>query len=123
MKLKVLIDMNLSPQWVEFLREHAIVAAHWSTIGDHNAKDETIMQWAKEHKYIVFSNDLDFGTLLAITRANLPSVIQMRTQNVLPEYWGKEIVSTIKQYSSQLEKGSLIVLDDTKSRVRILPLN
>jgi predicted nuclease of predicted toxin-antitoxin system len=123
MKFKILIDMNLSPRWVEFLEKHTLVAAHWSTIGDHKAKDETIMRWAKEHQYIVFTNDLDFGTLLALTRAGFPSVIQMRTQNVLPEYWGKEIVSTINEYASQLEKGALIVLDDTKSRVRILPLN
>jgi len=123
MKLKVLIDMNLSPQWVELFKKHTIVAVHWSIIGDHKAKDETIMRWAKDHKHIVFTNDLDFGTLLALTHAHLPSVIQMRTQNVLPEYWGKEIVSTIKKYASQLEKGVLIVLDDTTSRVRILPLN
>jgi len=121
--MKILIDMSLSPQWVEFLQKNSIVAAHWSTIGDHKAKDETIMRWAQDHKHIVFTNDLDFGTLLALTRAYLPSVIQMRTQNVLPEYWGKEIVWTIKEYASQLQKGALIVLDDTKSRVRILPLN
>ena len=123
MKFKILIDMSLSPQWVELFKEHAIVAVHWSTIGDHKAKDETIMRWAKDNKHIVFTNDLDFGTLLALTRTSGPSVIQMRTQNVLPEYWGKEILSTVKEYAPQLEKGALIVLDDNRSRVRILPLN
>ena len=36
------------------------------------------MKWAVTHGYIVFTNDLDFGTLLAITQANAPSVIQVQ---------------------------------------------
>ena len=32
--MKILIDMNLSPMWVQFLVSHGIEAVHWSTIGD-----------------------------------------------------------------------------------------
>ena len=122
MSIKILIDMSLSPQWVELFSKHGIDALHWSTIGDHGAKDHVIMQWAREKEWIVFTNDLDFGTLLALTRANSPSVIQMRTQNVLPDYLGKAVVIAVKQYDSELKKGALIVLDDRINRVRILPL-
>ena len=122
MSVKILIDMNLSPQWVEFFKKHDIDAVHWSTIGDPRAQDHVIMQWAKNEKRVVFTNDLDFGTLLALTNAGSPSVIQMRTQNVLPQYWGKTLVAAVKQFDSELSKGSLIILDDVMSRVRILPL-
>ncbi len=122
MSIKILVDINLSPQWVDFLNKHGIDAVHWSTIGDHKAKDYVIMQWAKDEGRVVFTHDLDFGTLLALTRADSPSVIQMRTQDVLPQYWGKTIVSTIEQYTSELIKGALIVLDDMTNRVRVLPL-
>lgn len=123
MNIKVLIDMNISPQWVEFFKENGIVAVHWSTVGDYRAKDRIIMEWAQKNGYIVFTHDLDFGTLLAVTHATSPSVVQMRTQNVLPEYLGKVVVSVIKQYHVELERGALIVLDDVINRVRILPLN
>ena len=122
MSVKILIDMNLSPQWVDLFRKHGIDAVHWSTMGDPRAKDQVIMQWAKDNGRIIFTHDLDFGTMLALTKADAPSVIQMRAQNVLPEYLGNTVIFAIKQYGLELEKGALIVLDDRMNRVRILPL-
>ncbi len=46
MSLKILVDMNLSPQWVDTLRKNGIEAIHWFTIGDPKAKDHVIMEWA-----------------------------------------------------------------------------
>ena len=123
MSIKVLIDMNLSPRWIDLFQKHGIEAVHWSKIGDHRAKDHVIMEWAKDKGYVVFTHDLDFGTLLALTQATAPSVIQMRTQNVLPEYLGKIVVSVIKQHESELKNGALIVMDEMINRVRILPLS
>ena len=122
MSVKLLIDMNLSPKWTELFKKHGIDAVHWSMLGEHGAKDPVIMQWARDNGRIVFTNDLDFGTLLALTQGNSPSVIQMRTQNVLSDHWGTAVVAAIKQYDAELAKGAMIVLDDTKNRIRILPL-
>ena len=123
MKIKILIDMNLSPQWIELFQKHGIEAVHWSKIGDHRAKDRVIMEWARDKQYVIFTNDLDFGTLLALTQATAPSVIQMRTQNVLPEHLGPIVISILKEYDSNLMTGALIVVDDRVNRVRILPLS
>jgi predicted nuclease of predicted toxin-antitoxin system len=46
--VKILIDMNLSPAWVEFLAGHSIESVHWSAIGDPGAKDPAIMDHARE---------------------------------------------------------------------------
>jgi predicted nuclease of predicted toxin-antitoxin system len=35
------------------------------------------MEWARANRYIVFTHDLDFGSLLAATGAETPSVIQI----------------------------------------------
>lgn len=32
--MKLIVDMNLSPRWVEFLAGAGIEAVHWSMIGD-----------------------------------------------------------------------------------------
>jgi predicted nuclease of predicted toxin-antitoxin system len=122
MSIKILIDMSLSPQWVAFLKQHEIDALHWSSVGDHGAKDNVIMQWARDNKHVIFTHDLDFGALLALTQASSPSVIQMRTQNVLPEYLGKLVASVIKKHAVDLGQGALIVLDESMNRLRILPL-
>ena len=81
--MKILIDMNLSPLWVDVFEEHGMQSAHWSTVGDPRASDKTIMTWARENGYIVFTQDLDFGAILATSDANAPSVIQVHVLKIL----------------------------------------
>lgn len=121
--MNILVDMNLSPLWVEVFTRHEITAVHWSTIGDPRASDSTLMNWARENDYIVFTHDLDFGTLLALTQTISPSVIQVRTQDVSPDYLERTVIGSLRQHESLLESGALIILDESRARVRILPLN
>jgi predicted nuclease of predicted toxin-antitoxin system len=41
--MKLLVDMNLSLDWVPVLQGHGHDAVHWSTVGDIRATDEAIM--------------------------------------------------------------------------------
>lgn len=50
--MKILIDMNLSPLWVDFLVKNGFVARHWSSIGAPNASDEVIFEWAVQNNYV-----------------------------------------------------------------------
>jgi predicted nuclease of predicted toxin-antitoxin system len=120
--MKILIDMNLSPDLTQVLETENIKAVHWSKVGKPNAPDEEIMKYARENDYAIFTHDLDFGTLLALTQAESPSVLQVRTQDVLPKSIGKTVVTILHKYRNQLEQGALIVFDEAKARVRILPL-
>ena len=119
--MKIVIDMNLSPDWVKVLEGAGWETVHWSTVGDMRATDDVIMSWARENGYTVFTHDLDFGVLLALTRAESPSVIQVRTQDIFPEVLGKRLVKVLQEHESVLEKGALLTVDEGKSRVRILP--
>jgi predicted nuclease of predicted toxin-antitoxin system len=120
--MKIIVDMNLSPEWVGFFATHGIEAAHWSKIGNPRARDSEIMGWAREHGYIVFTHDLDFATIVATTKAEGPSVLQMRTQDVLPSAAGEDILHVLKDHRDVLEHGSIVTLDKVTSRVRILPI-
>jgi predicted nuclease of predicted toxin-antitoxin system len=120
--MKILIDMNLSPDWVDVFIGNGFEAEHWSTVGDPRAGDSVLMDWARANGYIVFTHDLDFGTLLALTQAESPSVIQVRTQDVTPAHLSSMLLTALRNYESQLTSGALIILDEGKSRVRILPL-
>jgi predicted nuclease of predicted toxin-antitoxin system len=121
--MKVLIDMNLSPEWVsEFKLHHNIDAVHWSTVGAFDAPDSMLIDWAIKNDHIIFTHDLDFGTALALTKADRPSVIQVRTQNVTIPHLSKLIFPVIKQHAGILENGGLLTVDEDKQRVRILPL-
>jgi hypothetical protein len=71
--------------------EQGIDARHWSEVGDLRAPDAEIMQWARQHGCVVFTNDLDYSALLAATRASGPSVLQVRTQDVLEHRTAKRM--------------------------------
>ena len=121
MSLPILIDMNLSIEWVELLTSAGWPAAHWSQIGDPRADDTVLMEWARTNGYVVFTNDLDFGTALALTHLSAPSIIQVRGPNVLPEQLGSTVVEALRRYQLELQSGALIVLTAGQTRVRILP--
>jgi predicted nuclease of predicted toxin-antitoxin system len=120
--MKILVDMNLSPDWVPALTNHGITSVHWSTVGNPRAEDAVIMDWARENGYVVFTHDLDSGAALALTQAGGPSVIQVRTQDVTPAHLEPQLITVLEKYGPELEAGCLIVLDEGRSRVRILPL-
>jgi len=80
------------------------------------------MEWARKNGHVVFTHDLDFGTLLAFTEAAAPSVVQVRTQDVMPASLEAMIARLLRVYEQALAAGALIVVDEARSRVRILPL-
>jgi predicted nuclease of predicted toxin-antitoxin system len=120
--MRLLVDMNLSPDWVAVLKSAGWEATHWSTVGNPRAEDAEVMAWARAQKHVVFTHDLDFGTLLALTHAGSPRVIQVRTQDVTPAGIGELVFGALRQFEGILEKGALIVLDEARSRARVLPL-
>ena len=122
MSLRILVDMNLSPEWIPWFTQAGWSAVHWSTVGDPAASDASIMDWARTSGHVILTHDLDFGTALALTHAGGPSVIQVRGRRVLPEHVGTIVVSALNTYQSDLSAGALVVVEPTKSRVRVLPL-
>lgn len=120
--MNILVDMNLSPSWVQALEDQGIAAIHWSSVGDGSAPDFEVMRWARDNDYVVFTNDLDFGAILAVTKAKSPSVIQVRARDVSPEHLAELVVRGLRQHELMLGQGALISIDEARLRSRILPL-
>ena len=123
MSVQILIDMNLSPDWVSVLLRNGWHAVHWSTVGNPRATDREIMDWARANSHIVFTHDLDFGTMLALTHAAGPSVLQLRSEDVLPDHLESVVIAALGQCESDLASGALVVVDEGKRRVRVLPIS
>lgn len=113
--MKLLVDMNLSPRWVGFLADAQIVSVHWSTIGPGNTPDSEIMAYAKAHSYIVLTHDLDFSAILAATRGEKPSVVQIRSEDVSLETIGLQVLSALRQMETELEEGALLTVDPNRT--------
>lgn len=120
--MKLLIDMNLPPEWIGRLAQRGYEAVHWSTIGAAADSDREILTWASDHGLVVLTHDLDCAAILAATSERAPSVVQLRIHDVLAGRACEAIVDAISAHSEQLGAGALLSIDEMGARVRILPL-
>ena len=119
--MKFLVDMNLSPGWIDFLVNSGFQAVHWSNIGRGDEPDAEVMRWATEHAHVVLTADLDFGAILAATQRRQPSVIQIRADVLTPAATGEAVLSAIRQARDELESGAILSVDTGRARLRVLP--
>jgi predicted nuclease of predicted toxin-antitoxin system len=113
--------MNLAPSWVKLLHQHGHEAFHWSTLGNANAPDQSILTWATKNKAVIMTADLDFSALLATQNLSYPSVIQLRVEVALPRFLGTTVLQILETMKPELEQGVLIVVSESKIRSRQLP--
>jgi predicted nuclease of predicted toxin-antitoxin system len=120
--MKLLVDMNLSPQWIGVLQEVGWEAVHWSAVGKNDAPDSVVMAYAAKHGYVVLTHDLDFSAILAATHGEKPSVVQIRIEDVSPRVIGRQVISALRQLEPELQAGALLTIDPRRTRVRLLPI-
>src|ERR1039457_2770134 len=118
--MKLLVDMNLTRLWVQFLADSGFDSIHWSHIGRPSSPDTQIMDYASAHGLVIFTHDLDFGALLANRKTRQPSVFQIRTQDPLPTAIGELVVRALHAGRSYLEAGALVTVDPNRHRIRVL---
>jgi len=120
--VKLLVDMNLSPSWVDRLAGHGFEAVHWFTIGAATAPDVEILTWANEHEFVLITNDLDFSAILAASAGASPSVVQIRTQDLLSDEAVSTVARALEAHREDIERGALLSINEGGTRVRMLPL-
>ena len=58
--MKILVDMNLSIEWIPCLKQYGWDTVHWSNIGDPRAEDSTIMHIGRMlNEMAIYSIDLN----------------------------------------------------------------
>jgi predicted nuclease of predicted toxin-antitoxin system len=67
------------------------------------------------------TQDLDFGTILAITKVQKPSVVRIRSEYLAPNSIGKLILSALVKGESERAAGALLSIDSKRTRMRLLP--
>jgi predicted nuclease of predicted toxin-antitoxin system len=70
---------------------------------------------------VILTQDLGFGTLLAVGGLATPNVIQFRARAVLPSNVGMQLLAAIDVARTQREAGVLVTLDPVGHRVTVLP--
>ena len=85
--------------------------------------DADILAKARSEGRVVLTFDLDFGDLLAAAGQNLPSVVIFRLRNQTPSAVNPRLFSVISECRDHLERGAIIVVEETHYRIRHLPIS
>jgi len=120
--MRFLADMGISPGVVSALREMGHEAVHLHTLGLDRLPDKDILALARSEGQVLLTHDLDFGELLAVSGADLPSVITFRLRNMRPDNVLRHLRLVFELCAGDLETGAFVTVTEGHARVRALPL-
>jgi predicted nuclease of predicted toxin-antitoxin system len=120
--LRFLIDNALSPILAEGLRSAGHEAAHIRDYGMQSAADDAVLARAAAESRILVSADADFGTLLLVSQSKGPSLILFRRAPRKPKEQLGLLLANLPVIAEPLGKGSIVVRERTRIRVRDLPI-
>ncbi|MEW6110430.1 MAG: DUF5615 family PIN-like protein [Nitrospirota bacterium] len=120
--MKFIADMGISQTTVQWLKEEGFNAVHVRDTGMHRSSDTDIVKKAMEEARIILTCDLDFGDIVSASGERCPSVIILRLEEETPGNVNKRLKQVLKESSEDLKKGAIISVEETRHRVRSLPL-
>lgn len=95
---------------------------HVRSIGMQAAEDLDVIQRAVVDGSVVLAFDLDFGDILALGVLDRPSVVLFRLSDERADSVNRRLAVVLAERLSDLEAGALILVEDTRYRVRKLPI-
>ena len=120
--MKFLADMGVAWRVVEWLRQHNHDAIHLRELNLTRLPDDEIFEKAKRERRITLTFDLDFSEIVAASGKEIPSVITFRLHNTRTPHVINRLKKVINDSSESLQKGTIISVEESRHRIRNLPI-
>ena len=123
--MRFLADMGVDIRVVEWLRHQGHDAKHLRDEGLHRMANGDIFAKAISENRVVITFDLDFGEIVALSRGQMTSVILFRLHNTRTSYLISRLATVLADSTEALkalEKGAVVVVEQSRHRVRYLPI-
>lgn len=120
--MRFLADAGISPATVAFLEQLGHDVVHVRAINMQRASDRAIVDHSTTDNRSVLTFDLDFGDVLALGVLDRPSVVLLRVSDERPEAVNRRLSAVLREQQAAIESGALILVEDTRYRVRKLPI-
>jgi predicted nuclease of predicted toxin-antitoxin system len=120
--VRFLAHMCVDVRIVNWLRQNGHDAIHLRDQGLQRMPNGEIFEKAIREDCVVITFDLDFGEIAALTEGRRTSVILFRLKNTRMHNVIERLSSVIEFFAGPLAKGSIVTVEDTRSRVRYLPI-
>ena len=88
-----------------------------------NAPDDIVFDAAVEQQRVIVTADTDFGEILARRQSSIPSVVLFRAPGGRPSARARLLLDHLPAVAQELEDGAIVVFQETRLRVRPLPLS
>ncbi len=120
--MRFLADMGVSIRVVEWLRRQGHDCTHLRDEGMHRVPNGEIFAKAASEGRAVLTFDLDFGEIAALTAGIRASVIVFRLRNARTTQVVERLAAALSDSIEELEQGAVVVVEDSRHRVRRLPI-
>ena len=108
---------------VQWLRDKGHDAIHLREQNLHRLPNGLIFEKAHTEKRILLTFDLDFGEIVALSSGEKVPVILFRLLNTRTPHVIERLEKVLKDSSQTLEEGAIIVIEETRHRIRRLPFS
>jgi predicted nuclease of predicted toxin-antitoxin system len=120
--MRFLADMGVDIRVVQWLRQNGHDAKHLRDEGLHRIPNGEIFVKAISENRVIVTFDLDFGEIVALSQGEKASVILLRLHNTRTPHLIKRLATVLTDATEALEQGAVVVVEESRHRIRYLPL-
>ena len=120
--MRLLLDMGLARSTAIYLRTKGHDAVHLRDQRLQRLSDEQFIAKALSEERTILTHDLDFGRIVTLSQAGLPSVVTFRLNDMRASTVNPYLDAILTSLAHEIEVGALVSVNEQSIRVRKLPV-